>query len=336
MFEYVAIIITAVVTVYSLFIIRQIAASGIDLLHGLKLLAYKVIIALSLVELASYIYVISENSSFKPTLSASIVITESVLVLTTALLLRQNVLLMQSLKETLLMYTRKNITGLQDHDAAIAVCSANHADSNSEGITACGADHAEGSDEAITAFSNNHACDNKSDQLISNPATPGLHGKHELNLKLDEEMVRANRQRVPLFFAILSIDNDEMPDNVFAIVDHVITNNIRAKIDTGFICSDREFAIILPFTVKKHAVNIVKRILISLNTWDIDASIGLVSCSDIGTNDATEVIKIAELAASEARAEGGNRIRLLRKNSDRQTEYIPARTRRSNHLKLLK
>jgi GGDEF domain-containing protein len=308
------------------------ATSGADSIHGFKLSASKAVIMLSLVELASYLYAINTNYSFKPILSALIIVTDSVLMLTITSLLRLNTLLMRSLKENPLMHTRNDIKSSQDCNEAVAACTAGHV--NSANTAAYAGNHAEENSE--TVYYEGHADVGKSNPAANSPNVPGLHSKHELNLKLDEEMVRANRQRVPLFFAIISIDNDEMPDNTFAIVGHDITNNIRAKIDTGFICTDREFAIILPFTVKKHAVNIVKRILISLNTWDIDASIGLVSCNGIGTNDATEVIKVAELAAGEARAEGGNRIRLLRKNSDRQTEYIPPRARRSKHLKLLK
>jgi GGDEF domain-containing protein len=271
-------------------------------------------------------YAINSNSNFKHILSNSILLTESILALAVTLLLKRNASLLKNLKENLLIQAHACKTGSKGRGETIAARNIDHGDKNNE---------------CVIAGDNNNVDDNESAPIISKPETgistvPGLLGKHELNHKLDEEMVRAIRQRVPLYFAILSIDNDEMPDNGLAVVGHTITNNIRAKIDTGFISTDREFAIILPFTVKKHAVNIVKRILVSLNTWDIDASIGLVSCNDIGPNSAAEVIKVAELAASEARAEGGNRIRLLRKSSDRKTEYVPPRPSKSRHLKLLK
>jgi GGDEF domain-containing protein len=293
-FEFTTAIIAAAVTLYAFSIIRQVTATGSDSIWGFKLLACKAIIAVSLAGLASYLYAISSNSNFKHVLSASIVLTVSILAFTVTLLLKRNASLLRSLKENLLV---------QSHAVK----------ADAEAV-----DETTGSPETDI------------------PAVLGLLSKHELNHKLDEEMVRAIRQRVPLYFAILSIDNDEMPDNALAVAGHVITNNIRAKIDTGFISTDREFAIILPFTVKKHAVNIVKRVLTGLNAWDIDASIGLVSCNDVGASNAVEVIKVAELATSEAKAEGGNRIRLLRRNSDRKTEYVQPRSGKSRHLKLLK
>jgi diguanylate cyclase (GGDEF)-like protein len=172
---------------------------------------------------------------------------------------------------------------------------------------------------------------------MTNAGSPtGLYDKQYLYYKLDEEITRALRQQVPLYLIVFNIDNDELPENIMQIIGNVITSNIRYRIDTGFYCDGKEFAVTLPYTMKEQAITIAKRILLGLNSWNVNASMGLVSCNDIGASTSTELIKIAAIAVGEAKAEGGNRIRLLEKNASDRTEYIPPKRNKRKHLKLIK
>jgi diguanylate cyclase (GGDEF)-like protein len=172
---------------------------------------------------------------------------------------------------------------------------------------------------------------------MTNAGSPtGLYDKQYLHHKLDEEITRALRQQVPLYLIVFNIDNDELPENIIQIIGNVITSNIRYKIDTGFYCDGKEFAITLPYTIREQAITIAKRILLELNSWNVNASMGLVSCNDIGASTSTELIKIAAIAVGEANAEGGNRIRLLEKNVSDRTEYVPPKRNKRKHLKLIK
>jgi GGDEF domain-containing protein len=173
---------------------------------------------------------------------------------------------------------------------------------------------------------------NDSENLAS---LSGLHNQDYFKQKLDEEITRALRQKNSLYLAMFEIDNERPQKNAVAIVGNIISDNIRDKIDTGVHNSGNRFSLILPYTTRDQAVSITKRILIRLNSWDLTASMGLVSCSDIGTINSIELTEIAEMAIGEAKGEGGNRIRLLEKNSSNKTEFVVPKHKNVRHLKLI-
>ncbi|MBI4734265.1 MAG: GGDEF domain-containing protein [Rubrobacteridae bacterium] len=173
------------------------------------------------------------------------------------------------------------------------------------------------------------------DNLENLISLSGLHNQDYLRQKLDEEITRALRQKTPLYLMMFEIDNEKPPKNILSIVGNVISNNIRDKIDTGAHNNSNKFSVVLPYTTREQAIAITKRILVRLNSWDIYTSIGLVSCNDIGATNALELTKIAEMAISEAKSEGGNRIRLLEKNASDKTEFIAPKHKKALHLKLI-
>jgi diguanylate cyclase (GGDEF)-like protein len=163
----------------------------------------------------------------------------------------------------------------------------------------------------------------------------GLNNQDYFKQKLDEEITRALRQKNPLYLAMFEIDNKRPQKNTVAVVGNIISKNIRDKIDTGAHNNGNQFSVILPYTTRDQAVTIAKRILVRLNSWDLTASMGLVSCNDIGATSAKELTKIAKMAIGEARSEGGNRIRLLEKTTNDKTEFVVPKHTNVRHLKLI-
>lgn len=302
MYLMIAIAISIVILLYSLLLSKRMAA----LFHETRLNKNRLALNGSIVFLIltntvyAYVLRVSSGISTERTVSSTILLAGSTLILMAVILIYSISVEKQRLKEMMDVYKKQIEETIEDQNS--------HEDRH----------------EASPLNPEN------------TESLTGLHNKQYLQDKLGEEITRAKRQQIPLYLAMFVIDNEKLPKNVLDIVGSVITNNIRDKIDTGFHYGGKEFAIVLPFTTKDHAVMIAKRVLLSLNSWEITASMGLISCSEIGINDANELIKIAELAISEAKAEGGNRIRLLEKSSSDRTDFaVPVRNK-IKHLKLLK
>jgi diguanylate cyclase (GGDEF)-like protein len=298
----IAIAISIVILLYSLLLSKRMAALSPETKLSKNRLALNGSIVFLILTNTVYAYVlrVSSGISAERTVSSTILLAGSTLILMAVILIYSISVEKQRLKEMMDVYQKQIEETIEDHNS--------HEDRH----------------EASPLNPEN------------TESLTGLHNKQYLQDKLGEEITRAKRQRIPLYLAMFDIDNDKLPKNVLNIVGNVIANNIRDKIDTGFHYEGKKFAIVLPFTIKDHAVTIAKRVLLGLNSWEITASMGLISCSEIGINDANELIKIAELAISEAKAEGGNRIRLLEKSSSDRTDFaVPVRNK-IKHLKLLK
>ncbi|MBI4734351.1 MAG: hypothetical protein HY779_06055 [Rubrobacteridae bacterium] len=169
-----------------------------------------------------------------------------------------------------------------------------------------------------------------------------LFDTQHLYRKLGEEIIRAKRQRIPLYLMMFDITHAKPNCELSRTVGTVIRDSIRNKIDSGFECENKRYAVVLPHTAKEPAIAIAKRILSGLNNHGISVGAGLVSCNEIGGNDAFELIRIAGIAVGEAKSEGSNRIRLLEKNRFKLTDdsylkhKVKPKHKKIRHLRRLK
>lgn len=120
----------------------------------------------------------------------------------------------------------------------------------------------------------------------------GLFNQRHFFKILNKEVERNKRQKHPLCLLFLDVDdlkkfNDShghsAGDSVLKVVAQSIFYNIRKNVDSGYRYGGDEFAIIIPEVFSERAVEIAKRILISLKNADprnINLSIGIAELID--------------------------------------------------------
>lgn len=149
----------------------------------------------------------------------------------------------------------------------------------------------------------------------------GLYNQRHFFPKLDEEIARAIRQKTSLYLMLFDVDgfkkhNDEhghlAGDKVLQNTGDIIRRSIRDKVDSAFRYGGDEFIIVLPNATKQQALAVAKRIMSGLAEQQIFLSVGIVPHTDYYVLDSKGLLKVADQAMYEAKAEGGNRIRFLR------------------------
>ena len=162
--------------------------------------------------------------------------------------------------------------------------------------------------------------------MASNDALTGLRNRGVLNMELDKEFDRARRYGRALSLVMLDIDhfkrfNDSyghlMGDKVLQELGRLIRGNIRLN-DCGARYGGEEFAIILPETAIEGALIQGERLRAAVQQLriphdetniSITISMGIAQC-EIGLTRVDQLIKAADMALYQAKADGRNCIRL--------------------------
>lgn len=159
----------------------------------------------------------------------------------------------------------------------------------------------------------------------------GLFNQRHFHKKLEEEMVRANRQQTSLSLLFADIDKFKMyndkfghveGDSCLTILGKIIKSSIRENVDSGFRYGGEEFTIILPGADKALAKTIAERIrttfasykfapLLNGESVDISKTISIGVASFSGES-AGAFIEKADHAMYIGKKEGGNRVTLAK------------------------
>ena len=152
---------------------------------------------------------------------------------------------------------------------------------------------------------------------------PDLLSLRAFRSQLDLDIKRAHRYSRPLTLAILDVDRFRYlnlkhgmasGDLVLGAVGRAVAHGTRAH-DQGCRATGDEFAIVFPETGVEEAVAAMGRILVALESVEIDGVDGIaasVGIAPLGANEAAEsLLDRAREALDRARAEGGGRISVL-------------------------
>ncbi len=148
----------------------------------------------------------------------------------------------------------------------------------------------------------------------------GLYNYRYFYKKLEEETVRAKRQKIPLSLMMFDLDNFKKyndtrghieGDKVLERIGKIVVQCIRQKVDSGYRYGGDEFAVILIGVTVDRAAEIAERIRVLVENaqlGDITVSIGLTEYdSDI---DMEDFVKSADDAMYTAKSQGGNRMHI--------------------------
>jgi diguanylate cyclase (GGDEF)-like protein len=160
--------------------------------------------------------------------------------------------------------------------------------------------------------------------VVSDPLT-GLNNRRFLMDRLEQEMQRADRHRVPLAFAMLDLDqfkpiNDQfghvVGDKVLVAVGNAISRCVRAC-DVASRYGGDEFAIILPQTPAEGALRVCERMLRAVGDLElrdptgtlvrVTASLGLASYPAEDLETPEDLVRSADAALYGAKRSGRNR-----------------------------
>ncbi|HTR05819.1 MAG TPA: diguanylate cyclase [Paraburkholderia sp.] len=163
--------------------------------------------------------------------------------------------------------------------------------------------------------------------LARTDSLTGLHNRRTLGDILEQEWRRAKRTRS--VFSLLFVDIDRFKayndkyghqagDDALAAVARCIGENIRQPVDTAARYGGEEFIVVLPDTRLDGACAIAENIRMAISELDIEhsdseyghvtASIGSASWTPEQDIDVTQVIKAADRALYDAKAQGRNRV----------------------------
>ena len=113
--------------------------------------------------------------------------------------------------------------------------------------------------------------------------------------RVEQEILRAQRYKHPLSLAYIDLDNFKQVndiqghargDKLLKQVSETIANNIR-KIDIAGRIGGDEFSICLPETDDEQVCNVIDKLVKAMDTmigqsgWQVTASIGVVTCTEI-------------------------------------------------------
>jgi diguanylate cyclase (GGDEF)-like protein len=159
---------------------------------------------------------------------------------------------------------------------------------------------------------------------ITDPLT-GLFNRRRFADVLRREFALTKRYQNSLSCLMVDIDhfkrvNDryghEMGDKVLKEVAQTLSQNLR-EVDVPSRYGGEEFAILLPHTPKNNAYVVADRILERVRLLSftfreepisITVSIGVGSTADVASNEADELIRVADLALYEAKRSGRDRV----------------------------
>ncbi len=150
-----------------------------------------------------------------------------------------------------------------------------------------------------------------------------LYNRRYFDHKLKEEVIRAKRQKYPLYLLLLDIDkfkevNDRQGhqegDKVLQTLANTLKNSTRDHVDMLFRFGGDEFAVIIPYAKEEQAVAIAERIrnnFLKNVKNGVTISMGLAKL-DANLEDAEKALKKlfseADEALYSAKKAGGNRL----------------------------
>ncbi len=148
----------------------------------------------------------------------------------------------------------------------------------------------------------------------------GLYNYRYFYKKLEEETIRAKRQKIPLSLMMFDLDNFKNyndtrghieGDKVLEKIGKIVVQCIRQKVDSGYRYGGDEFAVILIGVKADRASEIAERLrglVENAKLGDITVSIGLAEYeADI---DIESFVKSADDAMYMAKSQGGNRMHI--------------------------
>ena len=148
----------------------------------------------------------------------------------------------------------------------------------------------------------------------------GLYNYRYFYKKLEEETIRAKRQKIPLSLMMFDLDNFKNyndtrghieGDRVLEKIGKIVVQCIRQKVDSGYRYGGDEFAVILIGVKADRASEIAERLrglVENAKLGDITVSIGVAEYdTDI---DIESFVKSADDAMYMAKSQGGNRMHI--------------------------
>lgn len=162
------------------------------------------------------------------------------------------------------------------------------------------------------------------EELVKKDSLTNLYNHRHFHERLSKEYDRAKRYNLPLCCVILDIDyfkkvNDQYGhqsgDLVLKSMAEIISNNIR-DVDISARYGGEEFGIITPHTTIEETYAMMERIRIHIsetgfqiinNKINITVSIGIAGLRHSNASSHRELIKFADEALYEAKANGRNR-----------------------------
>jgi diguanylate cyclase (GGDEF)-like protein len=148
----------------------------------------------------------------------------------------------------------------------------------------------------------------------------GLYNYRYFYKKLEEETIRAKRQKIPLSLMMFDLDNFKNyndtrghieGDRVLEKIGKIVVQCIRQKVDSGYRYGGDEFAVILIGVKTDRASEIAGRLrglVENAKLGDITVSIGVAEYE--ADMDIESFVKSADDAMYMAKSQGGNRMHL--------------------------
>ena len=153
-----------------------------------------------------------------------------------------------------------------------------------------------------------------------------LYNRRYFEQRLREEIIRAHRQKYPLFLLLIDIDRFKMfndtnghqgGDRLLKELAKAINHSIRNEVDTGFRYGGDEFGVIAPQVNRKQAAMIAHRIIRQYESIEEERltslSIGIAQLTEsnkLEPEKAENLIKHADIALFRSKRLGGGRIEL--------------------------
>lgn len=148
----------------------------------------------------------------------------------------------------------------------------------------------------------------------------GLYNYRHFYKKLEEEAIRANRQKMALSLMMFDVDNFKKyndtrghieGDRVLEKIGKIVAQCIRQKVDSGYRYGGDEFSVLLIGVKADRASEIAERIrslVERAKLGDITVSIGLAEYD--ADENLEHFVKLADDAMYVAKGQGGNRIHI--------------------------
>ncbi len=163
----------------------------------------------------------------------------------------------------------------------------------------------------------------KLEKLSLCDALTGLFNRRSFDIRLREEVERADRQDYDVFLALVDVDNFKSyndtyghpaGDKVLHAVGLILNDCTRHNVDFTFRYGGDEFAAILTQTSVEQAEKIMQRVLENFDRagfGETSLSVGLVSCdcqNKNWTDNTAEMIERADNALYKAKQSGKNKV----------------------------
>lgn len=170
------------------------------------------------------------------------------------------------------------------------------------------------------------ALNDKLKELTIRDSLTGLYNRRYLDMKAEEEYKRAQRDRNSLAVLIMDLDNfkkindcygHQFGDECLTATAKVLSENVQRTSDTVARYGGEEFVAILPGASKEKARYLAEMIRLNVMSLEIlfegkrvplSMSIGFVSTKPKEAGRYEELIKLADEALYQAKAEGRNRV----------------------------